>query len=109
MSKLHLALSVASIERTVSDYSERFGKQPDVVIPGTYALWRTEHLNVSVRTVESGQVGQLRHLGWEVDDAPVFTSDTDCNGIVWERFTAEQQAAEINEAWPEAACVPNVR
>jgi len=26
----------------------------------------------------------------------------DVNGIVWERFNAQQQADEINELWPEA-------
>lgn len=44
----------------------------------------------------------MRHLGWEDDRADGFTTDTDCNGILWERFAAHHQAAEINEIWPDA-------
>jgi hypothetical protein len=44
----------------------------------------------------------MRHLGWEDDSADSFTADTDCNGILWERFAAHHQAAEINEIWPDA-------
>lgn len=28
--------------------------------------------------------------------------DTDCNGILWERFAAHHQTTEINEIWPDA-------
>lgn len=101
MRKLHLALGVDSIEATVKDYSQRFGQAPDLVVPGEYALWRTEQLNVSVRKNDVAGAGTLRHLGWEMDDAAAFTSDTDCNGIVWESFAAQHQAEEINELWPE--------
>lgn len=106
MKKLHLALGVADIEATVSDYTQRFGQGPDLVIPGTYALWRTAHLNVSVRCTGNDEVGKLRHLGWETDDAESFTSETDCNGILWEHFTAKHQAQEIKEAWPDVAYEP---
>jgi hypothetical protein len=37
--------------------------------------------------------------------AESFTTDTDCNGILWERFAAHHQAAEINEIWPEAGYI----
>ena len=106
MKKLHLALGVADIEATVSDYTKRFGQEPDLVIAGTYALWRTAHLNVSVRNTGSEEAGKLRHLGWETNNAEAFTSETDCNGIRWEQFTAEQQAQEIKEAWPDVEYEP---
>jgi hypothetical protein len=55
---------------------------------------------VSIRKSASEDAGTLRHLGWETDQASAFTSDTDCNGILWEHFSAEHQAEEIREAWP---------
>lgn len=30
------------------------------------------------------------------------------NGIAWERFSPQQQAAEIDEPWPEAGYEPGV-
>ncbi|WP_181919476.1 hypothetical protein [Alkalilimnicola ehrlichii] len=106
MKKLHLALGVADIEATVADYSQRFGQAPELVIAGAYALWRTDTLNVSVRKVAEEDAGKLRHLGWEVAGAEAFTSDLDCNGILWEQFAAEHQAAEIKDAWPEVSYEP---
>lgn len=102
MKKLHLSLGVANLEATVADYSQRFGQPPTLVIPSTYALWRTETLNISIRQGTAQEGGPLRHLGWEDDQAPEFSQDTDCNGIVWEHFTAAQQAAEIAALWPGA-------
>jgi hypothetical protein len=88
MKKLHIAISTDKIEATIADYSARLGVQPCSFIPGAYALWRTESLNVSVRQDATCEVGCLR------------------NGIVWERFTAQHQADEINEIWPEANYQP---
>src|SRR3970282_2890066 len=93
--RLHLALGVEDIERSVADYTQRLGHEPDLVIPNAYALWRTDSLNVSVRRTGAEEAGKLRHLGWESDDAAAFTSDVDCNGIRWESFAAEQHAAEL--------------
>ena len=106
MKKLHIAISTDNIEQTVEDYSSRLGEQPCSFIPGEYALWRTECLNVSVRQDPTCKTGSLRHLGWEDSSAPDFSQDTDVNGIVWERFTAQHQADEINEIWPEAEYQP---
>ncbi|MDX8385956.1 MAG: hypothetical protein R8M11_05515 [Gallionella sp.] len=100
MKTLHLALSVSDIEQSVVDYSARLGLQPVVVVPGEYALWRTDTLNLSIRK-SSESPGTMRHLGWEDAKAIDFSDEIDCNGITWERFTAEQQADEINEIWPE--------
>jgi hypothetical protein len=106
MKKLHIAISTSKIDETVVDYSSRLGMQPCSLIPGEYALWRTESLNVSVRQDSSCSSGSLRHLGWEDSTATEFSQDTDVNGIIWERFTAQQQADEINDIWPEAEYQP---
>ncbi len=102
MRKFHLALSVSDIEACVRDYSGRLGCAPEVIVPNEYALWRTESLNFSIRKDEVGQAGMLRHLGWEDEAADAFSSNVDCNGIVWERFSQQQQAAEIASIWPRA-------
>ena len=106
MKKLHIALSVSNVEKSVLDYSVRLGKEADLVIPGEYALWRTETLNLSIRRVSDKESGTLRHLGWENAEAKAFTAETDCNGILWEEFTAHQQAAEIEKAWPGTPYAP---
>ncbi|MGJ3254522.1 MAG: hypothetical protein ACFE0J_25820 [Elainellaceae cyanobacterium] len=106
MNRIHIAISTRDIATSVQDYSARLGIQPCVMIPGEYALWRTESLNVSVRQDSTCKPGQLRHLGWEDEAAETFTTDTDCNGILWERFAAHHQAAEINEIWPDTHYIP---
>ncbi len=105
--RFHLALGVIDLAATIADYQVRLGQAPDLVIPHTYALWRTDHLNLSLRQLPAPDPGQpapapLRHLGWEVDSTDSFTTTIDCNGIPWETFTAAQQRAEILALWPEA-------
>ena len=106
MKKLHIAISTDKVELTVEDYSKRLGMDPCSYVQGEYALWRTDCLNVSVRRDDSCQSGELRHLGWEDASAPAFSEERDVNGITWERFSAQQQAEEINELWPEANYQP---
>jgi hypothetical protein len=106
LKKLHIAISTDKIEETIKDYTHRLGTTPCSSIPGEYALWRTESLNLSVRQDPACPPGSLRHLGWEDASAAAFTQDTDVNGIVWERFSAKDQAAEINELWPAANYQP---
>ena len=101
MKKLHLAISTNNIAATIEDYSRRLKAKPCLVIAGEYALWRTPTLNISVRKDKSHSPGSLRHLGWEDSNAMAMSAETDVNGIVWERFTAEQQAEEIREIWSE--------
>ena len=105
MRVLHLALAVSNIEQSVADYSARLGVLPVVVVPGEYALWRTETLNLSIRKT-SETPGIMRHLGWEDEKAAELSTETDCNGIVWEKFAASHQAQEINEIWPNANYQP---
>jgi len=106
LKKLHIAISTNKIEETIQDYSARLGVKPCSFVKGEYALWRTESLNVSIRQDQSCTPGELRHLGWEDDEASSFSEEKDVNGITWERFSAQQQAEEINELWPEANYIP---
>ena len=107
MKKLHIAISTSRIEDTIADYSVRLGVEPCSFVAGAYALWRTESLNVSIRHDASCPAGTLRHLGWEDSAATKPSEDVDVNGITWERFTAEQQADEINTLWPDAKYRPS--
>ena len=107
MKKLHIAISTKCLKETIRDYTARLSAEPCLVLD-EYALWRTDSLNLSVRVDAACKAGELRHLGWEDPDAKAFTADTDVNGIAWERFSAQQQAAEINELWPEAGYEPDV-
>ena len=106
MKKLHIAIATDNIEESIKDYSTRLGMELCSFIPNEYVLWRTQSLNVSVRQDLTCKTGELRHLGWEDSSASEFSQDTDVNGIVWERFNAQQQADEINELWPEADYCP---
>ena len=102
MKKFHIAISTDKIAATIGDYSARLGREPCVVVPGEYALWRTEQLNLSIRQDNIRPPGHLRHLGWEDSAATEFTEDRDVNGIVWERFNAQNQIDEIRALWPDA-------
>lgn len=102
MKKLHLAIATQDIAATVKDYSERLNAKPCLIVEGEYALWRTDTLNLSIRQDNNFAPGSLRHLGWEDSAATEMTSETDVNGILWERFTKEQQAEEIKEIWSDA-------
>jgi len=102
MKKLHIAISTDNIEESVKDYSARLGAEPCSIVLNEYALWRTDTLNFSIRQDPKCSPGQLRHLGWEDNSASNFSEEKDVNGITWERFSAQQQAEEINEFWPEA-------
>ena len=105
MKRIHVALAVSRLDDAIADTRDRLGVEPCVVVPGTYALFRTASVNLSL-TENSEQAGRLRHLGVEDPEAPAFSSDPGPDGLVWERFTAEQQADEINTYWPEASYTP---
>jgi len=101
MKRIHIAIATHDIAATVQDYAARLGCPPCVVVPGEYALWRTETINFSVRQDPDCRPGTLRHLGWEDATADTFATDVDCNGILWERFTMHHQASEIQSLWPQ--------
>ena len=106
MKKLHIAISTNRLKESIEDYSFRLGVEPCIVVEGEYALQRTNTLNVSIRNDPKCHPGELRHLGWEDSIVTEFSQDTDVNGIVWEHFSAQQQADEINVVWPEVNYVP---
>ncbi len=101
MRKFHIALSIKNLEQSILDYSKRLNCSPCLVIPNEYALWRTDELNFSIR--QTGKTEEkLRHLGWEDNQlTEEVGDDEDVNGIVWENFSASQQAEEINNIWSD--------
>lgn len=103
--RLHLAIGTHDLEASIEDYSERLGCRPVRVLEGEVALWQTDALNVSARVVD-GPPG-VRHLGFEDPSAEGATEETDVNGVVWERFRAEDQAREIDALEHDRALEPS--
>lgn len=101
MRRFHLAVGVEDIEASVEEYSRRLDARPVLLIPGEYALWRTRELNLSVRYIPGRDTG-IRHVGWEDPGAETLSVERDINGLVWERFSARDQAQEILANWPDA-------
>ena len=98
--RVHIALTVPDLGAAIHDYSKRLGVMPQVVAPGEYALFLTPILNLSL-TSAVGKPGSLRHLGFEDPDCLQMSAESDLGGIVWERFTLQQQADEIRTNWPK--------
>ncbi|MFM0217017.1 MULTISPECIES: VOC family protein [Paraburkholderia] len=94
MKRFHIALAVASLDESIVDYSRRLGQSPDAVVPGKYAMWRTDLLNFSINE-KPEQAGQLRHVGFEDDTANAYSCSVDVNGLEWELFSAAEQDARI--------------
>ena len=61
--RFHIALSAADVELSADDYSQRLGCRPDLLIPGKYALWRTDAVNLSIRKVGHEEGGVRREHG----------------------------------------------
>ncbi len=101
MKRVHIALAVTDFDASVREYSARLGVAACCTVDATYALWRTDQLNLSI-TVKSADAGRLRHLGFEDDEAQVVGESTDVNGVVWEHFTEQHQREEIVKLWPHA-------
>ena len=51
MKRFHTVLGLSDVEASADDYSQRLGCRPDLLIPGEYALWRTDAVNLSIRKV----------------------------------------------------------
>lgn len=98
MRRFHIALAVADLTTSIEDYRRRLGVPPTAVVPGKYALFRTEALNFSINEMPA-RAGQLRHLGVEDEAARGFSSDHDVNGIEWELFSPTDQDAKIAEVY----------
>ena len=100
MDKIHIALAVKDLEKSISEYKQRLGCKPVAIAKGRYALWRTDILNLSI-TQDAENAGMLRHLGFESSEAARMVSDYDTDGFKWEYFTAEQQRLEIIKHYPD--------
>lgn len=98
MKRFHIALAVRDLQTSITDYSNRLGQSPSAVVPGKYAMWRTELLNFSINEMPD-RAGQLRHVGFEDDIAQGFSSTPDVNGIEWELFSAKDQDERIVEMY----------
>lgn len=98
MKRFHIALAVADLQASIDDYTVRLGQRPDVVVAGAYAMWRTDILNFSINEAPH-KAGQLRHVGFEDDDAHGFDCSEDVNGIHWEHFSAAEQDRRIDEVY----------
>jgi len=106
MRRFHIALAVRSIAESVPEYSRRLGIDPAVIVEGKYAMWRTDQMNFSINEIPA-RAGQLRHLGFEDDDASGFTMDHDVNDIMWELFSPSAQDDKIREMYGEPTSVSN--
>lgn len=94
MRRFHIALAVQDLDASIEDYSRRLSQKPNAVVPGKYAMWRTDLLNFSINEMPE-HAGQLRHVGFEDDGAAAFSSTPDVNGIEWELFSKKDQNDRI--------------
>lgn len=101
MKRFHIALAVTSLESSIDDYSARLGQPPTAVVPGRYAMWRTDLLNFSINEMPD-KGGQLRHIGFEDDSVEAYSSSKDVNGLEWELFSAGEQDRRIVSTYGEA-------
>lgn len=101
MTRFHIALAVADLNASIADYSERLGQRPTAVVPGRYAMWRTDLLNFSINETPE-KAGQLRHVGFEDDSAQGYSSSVDINGLEWELFPAQEQDRRIVASYGKA-------
>lgn len=99
--RVHIAIGTSDVEATIQDYTRRVGAAPCVVVPGEYAMWRTDILNLAIRKV-TGAAGTVRHIGFEEDGVEGFVETKDVNGITWECFSPQEQDRMILDLWPDA-------
>ena len=102
MKRFHIALAVRDLAESIADYSARFNQPPAAVVPGKYAMWRTELLNFSINQMPADtqiSAGHLRHLGFEDDAVEGYSSSIDVNGIEWESFSQKEQDERIVAAY----------
>mgnify|MGYP001286485155 CR=1 FL=1 len=83
MKRVHLALGVLDAEVSPKDYSQRRGCRPDLLIPGKYALWRTDAVNLSIRKVghEEGRLaGGMGRAMWS--SVTMLSSSDHLDGVL---------------------------
>ncbi len=105
MKRFHISISVGDYAAAVAEYSARLGCEPCVTKQGRYALWRTELLNFSISHKAEQPAGMVRHIGFEDNAESGFREEKDGVGIIWEYFSAEAQAKEIEDKIPDAVTV----
>ena len=98
MKRFHIAIAVRDLDASIADYSARFAQQPNAVVPGKYAMWRTDLLNFSINQMPE-KAGQLRHVGFEDDAVTGYSSTIDVNSIEWESFSQKEQDERIVAAY----------
>jgi catechol 2,3-dioxygenase-like lactoylglutathione lyase family enzyme len=98
MKRFHIAIAVRDLDASITDYSDRLGQQPSAVVPGKYAMWRTDLLNFSINEMPE-RAGQMRHIGFEDDAVQRYSASHDVNGIEWESFSAKEQDQRIVQAY----------
>jgi catechol 2,3-dioxygenase-like lactoylglutathione lyase family enzyme len=103
--RFHVALAVRDFAESVREYTARLGAVPCSTVENTYALWRTDEVNLSI-SVDTARAGTLRHVGFEDPSSPAMSMETDANGFQWERFSETQQNDEIRNRWPHARFRP---
>jgi catechol 2,3-dioxygenase-like lactoylglutathione lyase family enzyme len=94
MRRFHIALAVAKLDESIADYTARLGQPPTAVVPGLYAMWRTDLLNFSINETPE-KAGQLRHVGFEDDAVEGYAKSEDVNGLEWELFSAAERDRRI--------------
>lgn len=105
MKRFHIALAVADLAASIADYNARLGQAPTVVVPGKYAMWRTDLLNFSINELPE-RAGQLRHVGFEDEAVEGYSSARDVNGIEWESFSRKEQDARILSTYGDPSVAP---
>ena len=98
MKRFHISLAVRDLQTSIADYSIRLGQQPNAVVAGKYAMWRTDLLNFSINEMPE-RAGSLRHIGFEDDTARGFSRTVDVNAIEWELFSVADQDQSIVETY----------
>ena len=98
MKRFHIAIAVGDLQESIEDYSHRLGQPATVVVPGKYAMWRTDLLNFSINQTPE-RAGQLRHLGFEDDSVQGFATSRAVNGIDWELFSQKAQEDKIVDVY----------
>ena len=63
MKRFHVALGISDVGSPAGDYSLRRGSWPDLLSHGTYAFWRKDVVNQSIRKAGQEEGGARRGHG----------------------------------------------
>ena len=68
MTRFHVNVSVADLDKSVDFYTTLFGKEP-TLLKGDYAKWMLDDPRVNFAVSKSQQVRGINHVGLQVDSA----------------------------------------